>query len=158
MSPFQEGLWLYWRQKVITRHINKEMCTVSVAFPLFCPTPIYGRIFLHLLPCSEWNWWWEMPLSQPKWLATSWWGDLFYFLIYIVYLRRYCDGEKDILIILMNLHVFSTPEYKTAAYMRKYCGGEQNWSHDFDGFTHLQQPWMPKSGFWSIQMCTKELG
>jgi hypothetical protein len=38
-SPFQDGLWLYWRQMVVQPHINKEMCTVSVAFPLFCPTP-----------------------------------------------------------------------------------------------------------------------
>jgi hypothetical protein len=38
MSPFEEGLRLYWRQKVVQYHINKEMCTVFVVFPLFCPT------------------------------------------------------------------------------------------------------------------------
>jgi hypothetical protein len=26
--------------KVVQRHIDKEMCTVSVVFPLFCPTPV----------------------------------------------------------------------------------------------------------------------
>jgi hypothetical protein len=39
-SPFQGGLRLYCRQKVAKHHINKEMCTVSVVFPLFCPTPV----------------------------------------------------------------------------------------------------------------------
>jgi hypothetical protein len=42
-SLFQEGLRLYWKQKVIQHHItsNKELCTVSVMFPLFCWTLIY---------------------------------------------------------------------------------------------------------------------
>jgi hypothetical protein len=26
---------------MVQHHINKEMCTVSVVFPLFCPTPVY---------------------------------------------------------------------------------------------------------------------
>jgi hypothetical protein len=30
-------------------------------------------------------------------------------------MRGYCDGEKAVLIILMDLHVFSTPEYKITA-------------------------------------------
>jgi hypothetical protein len=29
------------KEKVVHRHINKEMCTASVVFPLFCPTPVY---------------------------------------------------------------------------------------------------------------------
>jgi hypothetical protein len=37
--PFQEGLRLYWRQKMVQHHINKEMCAVSIVFPLFCPPP-----------------------------------------------------------------------------------------------------------------------
>jgi hypothetical protein len=41
LSPFQEGLWLYCRQKVVQHHINKEMCSVSVAFPLFCSVPVH---------------------------------------------------------------------------------------------------------------------
>jgi hypothetical protein len=32
---------LYWKQQVVQHHINKEMFTVSVAFPLFCSTPVY---------------------------------------------------------------------------------------------------------------------
>jgi hypothetical protein len=40
MSPFEEGLLLYWRQKVVQHHINKEMCTVSAVFPLFCAAPV----------------------------------------------------------------------------------------------------------------------
>jgi hypothetical protein len=36
-SQFQEGLLLYWRQKVVQHRINKEMYTVSVVFPLFPP-------------------------------------------------------------------------------------------------------------------------
>jgi hypothetical protein len=39
-SPFQVGFRLYWRQKVVQHHINKEMCTVPVLYPLFCPTPV----------------------------------------------------------------------------------------------------------------------
>jgi hypothetical protein len=35
-----EGLRLYWRQKSIQHHINEEMYTVSVVFPLLCPTPV----------------------------------------------------------------------------------------------------------------------
>jgi hypothetical protein len=48
------GLRLYWMQKkVVQYHINKEMCTVSVVFPLFCPTPVdynweYGEAYLQL--------------------------------------------------------------------------------------------------------------
>jgi hypothetical protein len=35
-----------WSQAVLKaeevhRHINKEVCTVSVAFPLVCPAPVY---------------------------------------------------------------------------------------------------------------------
>jgi hypothetical protein len=41
MSPFQEGLQLCWRQMVVQHLINKEMCTVFLVFPLFCPTPVY---------------------------------------------------------------------------------------------------------------------
>jgi hypothetical protein len=26
MNPFQEGLQLYWRKKVVQQHVNKEMC------------------------------------------------------------------------------------------------------------------------------------
>jgi hypothetical protein len=37
-NSFREGLQLYWRQKVVQYHINKEMCTV--VFPLFCPSPV----------------------------------------------------------------------------------------------------------------------
>jgi hypothetical protein len=40
MSPFQEGLQLFWRNKVVQCHI-KEMCTVSAVFPLFCPSNVY---------------------------------------------------------------------------------------------------------------------
>jgi hypothetical protein len=29
---------------VVQHHISKEMCTVSVVFPLFCPTPVYAYI------------------------------------------------------------------------------------------------------------------
>jgi hypothetical protein len=41
MSTFQEGMWLYWTQKVIQHHwtqkviqhhVNNGMCTVSVVF------------------------------------------------------------------------------------------------------------------------------
>jgi hypothetical protein len=28
------------KAKVVQHHINKEMCTVSVVFPLFCSTPV----------------------------------------------------------------------------------------------------------------------
>jgi hypothetical protein len=52
-SPFQEGLRLYWMQKVVLHHINKEMCTVSVVFPLFCSTPVNDWIlsfFKDVLP------------------------------------------------------------------------------------------------------------
>jgi hypothetical protein len=34
-------LWLYWRLNVVQCHINKEMCIVSLVFPLFCPTSVY---------------------------------------------------------------------------------------------------------------------
>jgi hypothetical protein len=34
-SPFQKGMRLYWRQKAVQHHINKEMCTVSVALVLY---------------------------------------------------------------------------------------------------------------------------
>jgi hypothetical protein len=44
-SPFQEGLRMYWSQKVVQHNIDKEMCTVSKVFPLFCPT-------LHV--CTTW--------------------------------------------------------------------------------------------------------
>jgi hypothetical protein len=50
MSPFQEGLQLYWRRQVVEHHINKEMCTVFVVFPLFCPTPADTYI-LHSNSC-----------------------------------------------------------------------------------------------------------
>jgi hypothetical protein len=39
-SPSQERLRLYWGQKVVQHHINKEMHKTSVVFPLFCPTPV----------------------------------------------------------------------------------------------------------------------
>jgi hypothetical protein len=42
-SPFQEGLRQYWRQWLVQHHINKEICTVSVMFPLFCPTLVSPR-------------------------------------------------------------------------------------------------------------------
>jgi hypothetical protein len=29
------------KAKDVQHHINKEMCTVSVVFPLFCSTPVY---------------------------------------------------------------------------------------------------------------------
>jgi hypothetical protein len=41
MSLFKEGLRLYKRQKLVKHHINKEIYTVSVVFPLFCPAPVY---------------------------------------------------------------------------------------------------------------------
>jgi hypothetical protein len=28
-------------QKVAQHHINKEMCTVAIVFPLLCPTPVH---------------------------------------------------------------------------------------------------------------------
>jgi hypothetical protein len=31
-------LRLYCRQKMFQHHINKEICIISVVFPLFCPT------------------------------------------------------------------------------------------------------------------------
>jgi hypothetical protein len=40
MSSFQKGLRLYWRQSLVQHHVNNEMCTVSVVFPLFCSTPV----------------------------------------------------------------------------------------------------------------------
>jgi hypothetical protein len=39
-GPFQEGLRLCWRQKLVQHHIHKEMCIVFVVFPLFCATPV----------------------------------------------------------------------------------------------------------------------
>jgi hypothetical protein len=30
----------YWRQNLVQDHINKEICTVSAVFPLFCPIPV----------------------------------------------------------------------------------------------------------------------
>jgi hypothetical protein len=43
------GLRLYWRQKLIQHHVNKEMCVVSVVFPLFCGTPAYHSSLLLVL-------------------------------------------------------------------------------------------------------------
>jgi hypothetical protein len=40
MSPFQDGLWLYCRQKVDQHHINEELGTVSVVFHYFVQ-PLY---------------------------------------------------------------------------------------------------------------------
>jgi hypothetical protein len=34
------------KAKVVLRHINKEMCTVSVVFPLFCRTHIH-HVYTH---------------------------------------------------------------------------------------------------------------
>jgi hypothetical protein len=34
-------------EKMVQHQINKEMCTVSVAFPLFCPTPVSSHSPLH---------------------------------------------------------------------------------------------------------------
>jgi hypothetical protein len=41
MRPFQEGLQLHLKQKVVQHHINNEMCTLSVTFTLLGPTPVY---------------------------------------------------------------------------------------------------------------------
>jgi hypothetical protein len=38
MSPFQEVLWLHWRQRVVQQYINKEIFTcLSVSIILFNP-------------------------------------------------------------------------------------------------------------------------
>jgi hypothetical protein len=37
-NQFQEGLWLYGRQKMVQHHVIKEMCKISVVYPLFGPT------------------------------------------------------------------------------------------------------------------------
>jgi hypothetical protein len=42
--------------------------------------------------------------------------------MYLVYTRRYCDGEKNYK-ILTDLHIFCTPEYKNVVHVRKYCDG-----------------------------------
>jgi hypothetical protein len=62
----QEGFLLYWRQKMVQYHINKEMCTVSVVFPLFWPTAVDShcadfdeycyRAFALKLPKLTWFW------------------------------------------------------------------------------------------------------
>jgi hypothetical protein len=31
-------------EKVVQHHNNKEMCAVSVVFPLFCPTPVLAAM------------------------------------------------------------------------------------------------------------------
>jgi hypothetical protein len=31
---------VFTRQKMVQHHINGEVCTVSVVFPLFCSTPV----------------------------------------------------------------------------------------------------------------------
>jgi hypothetical protein len=36
---------------VVQHHVNKEMCTVSVVFPLFCSTPVY--IWKHYIHCTH---------------------------------------------------------------------------------------------------------
>jgi hypothetical protein len=41
MSPFQEALRLYYRQKMAQHSNNKEMSTVSAVFPLFSSAPVY---------------------------------------------------------------------------------------------------------------------
>jgi hypothetical protein len=35
------------KAKVVQYHVNKEVCTVSVVFPLFCPTPVYEASCVH---------------------------------------------------------------------------------------------------------------
>jgi hypothetical protein len=40
-SLFQDGLQLYWRQKLVQHRINKEMFTVPVVFLLFCSSPLH---------------------------------------------------------------------------------------------------------------------
>jgi hypothetical protein len=53
---------LYWKQKMVQHHINKEMCTVSVVCPLFCQTPVCASMISVLMLilllgfCTEWHW------------------------------------------------------------------------------------------------------
>jgi hypothetical protein len=51
-----EGLQLYWWQKVAQHHINKEMCTVFVGFPLFCRTSV-DQLPVLSQPWKLWNPW-----------------------------------------------------------------------------------------------------
>jgi hypothetical protein len=46
------------KAKVLQCHINKEMCIVSVAFPLFCWTPVcvYKAAISHSPDCVEEQW------------------------------------------------------------------------------------------------------
>jgi hypothetical protein len=39
-NQLKEGLWLYWRQKVVQHHINKELWTVSAVSLLLCSAPV----------------------------------------------------------------------------------------------------------------------
>jgi hypothetical protein len=43
-SPFQEGIRLYFRQKLVQHHINKEMRS-TYRVSLFCPTSVCLFIF-----------------------------------------------------------------------------------------------------------------
>jgi hypothetical protein len=75
-----QRLRLYWKRKVVQHHINKEMCTASEVFPLFCPTPVsytqrrlyamkmYGGVDWRILAlCTSWEW-----LASCR--STSWIG------------------------------------------------------------------------------------
>jgi hypothetical protein len=43
----KEGFWLYWRQKKRwSNTINKEMCAVSIVFPLFYSTPLCASVWI----------------------------------------------------------------------------------------------------------------
>jgi hypothetical protein len=33
---------------MVQHHINEEMCTIFVVFPLFCPSPIFD-VYLHVV-------------------------------------------------------------------------------------------------------------
>jgi hypothetical protein len=52
-STFQEVLPLYGMQKVDQKHINRDICTVSAEFALFCPTPAYHPVLLDVIALTE---------------------------------------------------------------------------------------------------------
>jgi hypothetical protein len=82
MSPFKEGLWLYWRQKVVQHHINKVLCTVFVVFLLFCPNPVHPLCWISPGACwyclvgSVYAVWWVSPVGLSccnfHWGFSSW--------------------------------------------------------------------------------------
>jgi hypothetical protein len=49
----------------------------------------------------------------------------FYFLIYFVYVKEYCDAEENGCWDFDGVTHLSTPEFENIVYMRKYCNGEQ---------------------------------